>query len=211
VSRVFKEAIANFLKHTPCSEGTHSFLHRLLDDADRHIDVIWQEFLDKCQLDSVKERAAFIRCLATVWRCSELAILQALRSKAERNLEKFSTQLEKVIVKAVTNKKATRRDKSVFVAKASEALAKLAKLDFKARWRSPVLDIRSDHGGSRQRTAFMRAASSFFHETTRKWHDDWVADLANIAFPDHEATKTMVISARRNIRSWSLSPGPGLS
>ena len=64
----------------------------------------------------------------------------------------------------------------------------------------PLLKLRSDRGGSRQRTAFMRVASTYFHGLLGKWRDDWVADLANVGFPDHDTTIDMVRSARRGIR-----------
>jgi len=74
VSRFFKEAIADFLKFTPCSEGTHLFLRRLRDDPDGRIDGIWQGLVDSGQsLDGLKERVAFVGCLGTVWKHSEAA------------------------------------------------------------------------------------------------------------------------------------------
>jgi hypothetical protein len=64
----------------------------------------------------------------------------------------------------------------------------------------PILTIRSDHAGSRTRTVFMRMASRLMHRTTGEWHDDDVATLTDIAFPDEEATSIdMVRSARRGI------------
>ena len=59
-------------------------------------------------------------------------------------------------------------------------------------------DIRSDQAGSRPRTAFIRVAGTFFREKTGQWHDDWVANLATLAFPFGEPiTIDMVKSARR--------------
>jgi hypothetical protein len=207
VSRFFKEAIADFLKHTPCSEGTHSFLHRLHDDPDRRIDDIWQSLLDSAQqMNSFEERAGFVGCLATVWRFSESANARAQLLKKERHLEKGATHLEKSLAKAITDKKAARKDKLAPVIEVSKWLIEVDKVlaEFRSRLRSTaVLDIRSDRDGSRQRTAFMRVASSCFYEVTGEWHDDWVADLTNVAFPDYEITTDMVISARRGVRSWA--------
>jgi hypothetical protein len=70
-----------------------------------------------------------------------------------------------------------------------------------------LLDIRSDWKGSRRHTAFIRVAASYFRKKTGQWHDDWVADLANIAFPDKKGPKggkgftlEMVYSARRGMK-----------
>jgi hypothetical protein len=64
----------------------------------------------------------------------------------------------------------------------------------------PVLSIRSNHDDSRSRTVFMRMASRLMHRTTGKWHDDDVATLTEIAFPDKETTVRMVQSARQSLR-----------
>jgi hypothetical protein len=158
-------------------------------------------------MDCIEERAAFVGCLANVWMSSELANAQAQLRKKERHLVKAATHAEKSIAKAITDKKVARKDK--FACVLTEACKRLtevdkvrAELDSHLRYYS-MLDIRSDRDGSRQHTAFMRVASSFFHEAIGEWHDDWVADLTNVAFLDYETTTDMVRSARRRVRSWA--------
>jgi hypothetical protein len=215
MSRFFKETITNLLTHGwPHDVGTHSFLQRLCDDSDRCIDRIWQSLLDSGQPDNSEERAAFVRCLRTVWRISEAANQLAVLFKTERDLEKAATLVEKSIAKTITDEKAARKDKVARVTEAGKLLTGidnvLAKFDYKS-WDAKelaLLDIRSDRDGSRQRTAFMRGAGSLFHDTTGEWHDDWVVDLATLAFPDYKGPKgegftvDTVISARRGVRSW---------
>lgn len=66
----------------------------------------------------------------------------------------------------------------------------------------PELDIRSDHGGSRLRTAFMRFVSKMMHGLTGDWCDGEVATLTDIAFPQDESTsEDSVRSARRSMRT----------
>jgi|SRR5215472_3313634 len=43
------------------------------------------------------------------------------------------------------------------------------------------------HSGSRPRTTFMRVVALHLHSLTGQWHDDWVVDLANVAFPGYRA------------------------
>jgi hypothetical protein len=43
-------------------------------------------------------------------------------------------------------------------------------------------------------------ASRLMYRLTGKWHDDEVADLTDIAFPDKETTIRMVQSARQSMR-----------
>src|SRR5262249_20214916 len=177
----FKEAIADFLKHTPCSEGTHLFLHRLRDDPVGRIDGIWQGLVDSGQsLDGLKERVAFVGCLRTVWKHSEAATLLAAGLNVVRAEKKYSAALEKFIAKTITDKKAARKNKIAFVTEATKHLAEVdkvfAEFDSKA-WDAKDFarfNIRSDRDGSRQRTAFMRGASGLFHETIGEWCDGWV-------------------------------------
>jgi hypothetical protein len=77
VSAFFKKTIADFLHQTPCSEGTRLFLLRLRDDDSKRVDHVWQGLIDRGQPDSTEERAAFVRCLATIWKGSEASLLLA--------------------------------------------------------------------------------------------------------------------------------------
>jgi hypothetical protein len=61
----------------------------------------------------------------------------------------------------------------------------------------PMLTIRSDRDGSRQRVLFMRILSDSLHDAAGRWFDSEVADLTDIAFPGIETTADAVRSARR--------------
>jgi len=64
-----------------------------------------------------------------------------------------------------------------------------------AQVRDPLLSVRSDENGTRQRTLFCRMLSYFLHDTT--WHDAEVAALCEIVLDCGDVTVEMVRSARR--------------
>ena len=61
----------------------------------------------------------------------------------------------------------------------------------------PLLSVRSDENGTRQRTLFCRMLSHVLHDTI--WHDAKVATLCEIAFDCNDITVEMVRSARRKL------------
>jgi hypothetical protein len=213
MSTFFKETIADFLRQTPCSKGTRLFLLRLLDDPDKRIDGIWQGHIDgRIAEDDVVCRLTFIKVLAAMWGGSERAIMRAARIDAERAVKKVLAADNKLVAKAIRDKKTAPETKIAALNWAMEWLQALAEYQTKCQnlnnladpetlHHVALVDIRSDHKGSRQRTAFMRLAADFFYKATGEWHDNWIATLTDIAFPDEEATSIdMVRSARRGIR-----------
>jgi hypothetical protein len=58
--------------------------------------------------------------------------------------------------------------------------------------------VRSDRGGSRARTYFIRDVSNFVHDITGRWLDEQVAAITEIAFDMHD---TISIESVRKARS----------
>jgi hypothetical protein len=200
-----KGAIEDFLNRTPCSKGTGFFLVRLHNDPAKCIDRIWRAFIQKGIPDN--NPSPFIRCVAIMWSASERAVQGAARVDLERAISEMRAAEMRWVAKTILDKKMPPDGKAAVMDWASANLkldveiCNLGKGDdnFLSADGS-LLKIRSDHDGSRQRTAFMRVATHYFHELLGEWRDDWVADLANVGFPDHETTVDMVRSARRGIR-----------
>jgi hypothetical protein len=202
----FKDTISDF--PDPLSKGEYKFLVRLLDDDDKCIDRIWRSYVDKGLPDNAANRTTFIRMLCIMWDASERAVRRAARVDWERAVDEWHTAVMELVAKAILEKGLSSEDKVCFTNWASEVLKKDA--EYRAQDKGtnnflsgdgPLLNIRSNHTGSRQRTAFMRVASTYFHQTMGQWHDVWVVDLTNVAFPDHVTDRDMVRSARRGIRS----------
>jgi hypothetical protein len=227
MSRFFKETITDFLKHTPCSEGTHLFLQRLLDDSDRRIDRIWQDLVVKDMADNTDQRTAFVNGLSACWQFSEssneLAKIRHDVRKLQRKVAESSKEYMRQVtetarlmpspdrarllkqMRGVVNQVESkfRLDPVDYVLKTDKAL-KMSEEDYESFLQR--IDIRSDHSGSRPHTAFMRLVSYWLYLRTKQWHDDSVADLATLAFPDYKGpqgegfTVDTVISARRGMR-----------
>jgi hypothetical protein len=172
------------------------------------IERIWQDLMRSSGLPVVKDitdstdlRTAFVSVLWGCWGLSESSSsllemhhLHRMRAELEAILSKWAAKLALL--------KIPPQLKAELLELAGDTFARLPRMREPADLPSIVrlVDIRSDHDGSRQRTAFMRVASTWFHQTTGQWHDDWVADLTNVAFPDYETTIDVVRSARRGIR-----------
>jgi hypothetical protein len=206
-SSSFKDTITEFLKNTPLSEGARKFFIRLRVDEDKCVDRIWQTYVDKGLPDNAENRAIFMRMLKIMWKASERAVERAARVDLERAVDKSQALEMGLIAKIILDERFSPETKAQVTDWASKVFkhdAEYRKLDSGTdnflSGDGPLLNIRSDHAGSRQRTAFMRVSSNYFHQTMGQWHDDWVADLTNAAFPDHDTTIDTVRSARRGIR-----------
>jgi hypothetical protein len=203
----FKDTITEFLKNNKPSGARKLFLTRLRDDDDKCIDRIWQTYVDKGLPDNAENRAIFMRMLQIMWESSEEAVLRATRVDWERAVDKEMTLKMELVTKIILDERFTPETKAQATNWASKVFkhdAEYRKLDRGTEnflsGDGPLLNIRSDHAGSRQRTAFMRVASTYFHQTMGQWHDDWVTDLTNVVFPDHTTTVDAVRSARRSVR-----------
>jgi hypothetical protein len=205
-SSSFKDIITEFLKQYELTRSSLSaFFLRLRDDPDRRIDKIWKKIVDdNPSIDTASERELFLKRLTDAWDAAVLADIMAKID--EVNLQEVRDKKRKM-------KKALARSFSKMSAKellallhdASTDLQQFAKLEDKLEELRqnrlyPILNIRSNHAGSRTRTAFMRVASRRMHETSGKWHDKEVADLTDIAFPDRETTVRSVQAARQFTR-----------
>jgi hypothetical protein len=155
---------------------------------------------------NVKACCVFVQRLSVIWECSERSLeLAELRAEI-RTLDKSVTAFGKLVAKVVADESIQPQVKAAVLKRASttfeHAVAEWNFASILEPWGDigPLLDIRSDHNGSRQRTAFMRVAAHFFYNSAGEWHDGWVADLTDVAFPDEEATSIdMVRSARRSV------------
>ena len=137
-----------------------------------------------------------------MWESSEEAVLRATRVDWERAVDKEMTLKMELVTKIILDERFTPETKAQATNWASKVFkhdAEYRKLDRGTEnflsGDGPLLNIRSDHAGSRQRTCtFMRVASTYFHQTMGQWHDDWVTDLTNVVFPDHTTTVDAVRS-----------------
>jgi hypothetical protein len=218
MSAALKKAITDFLEQAPCNKSTQAFLLRVRDDPDNRIDGIWRALTPAQPGQDLAPTSALllIRVLKTIWMYSGGAVTQALMTDCERASAEYvassSKEIADWLAAKLADKSVSPEDKATLVSKTRSFFQKAATFQAtthnlvnfvrtKVSGNIPQLNIRSDHGGSRQRTAFMRMAADFFHKTTGKWHDDEVATLTDIAFPDEEATTIdMVRSARRGVR-----------
>jgi len=196
------------------SRGSLSFKDNLKPESslaalrdDRRIDQIWKKLVeDNPSIDTTSKRELFLKGLVVVWLLTSVAVsmakLQMLSRQMKRDKE---TNIKKTLARSLSSKTSAGKllallhdagTKLELLAEAEKLLEALYQDEF-----YPLLNIRSNHDDSRPRTAFMRAASRRMHKTTGKWHDNEVADLTDIAFPDEETTIDMVRSARRGIRS----------
>jgi hypothetical protein len=171
----FKDVITDF--PDSLSKGAYKFLVRLRDDDDKCIDRIWRTYVDKGLPDNTANRTKFIRMLHIMWDASERAVRRPARIDADRAFDKWVTAVMKLVAKAILEEGLAPEDKAQFTNWASEVLKEDAK--YRALGNDannflgqdgPLLNIRSDHAGSRQRTAFMRVASTYFHQTIGQWH-----------------------------------------
>jgi hypothetical protein len=78
----------------------------------------------------------------------------------------------------------------------AQHMRNLRKIETPASSPDPMLTIRSDRDGSRQRVIFMRELSAAVHDVAGLWLDEAVADLTDVAFPGTETTADAVRSAR---------------
>jgi hypothetical protein len=209
-NRSFKDEINEFLKRYELTESSHdsavSFFLRLRDDPDRRIDKIWKKLVDdNPSIDTASGRELFLKSLMDPWDGAFLADaitkVDAITRTARRDRE---TKIKKRLARSFSKTSAREflahlhdasTDLQLF-AKAEELRESLYQIKL-----YPLIDIRSDHAGSRTRTVFMRLASRLMHRTTGKWNDDEVATLTDIAFPGKETTSIrMVQSARQSLR-----------
>jgi hypothetical protein len=197
----FKDVITNFLQqHDECSESQKEFLQRLRDDDANRIDDIWSRLVEKQPKLTDDGRLLFIEYLAEVWTVIQLARYEAVLKRLRHLMGVANARLKKYWAKR-------------FVSASPHELPEILKeMESFSGWEHkrpdtplsdffPEMDIRSDHEGSRLRTAFMRFISNSTRALTGDWCDDEVATLTDIAFPRDESTTTdMVRSARRPAR-----------
>jgi hypothetical protein len=224
LSRLFEElaaynkAIADLglnLHKMSHSESKQKFLSRLRNDPNKHFDRIWRNFAPTDVADNADHRAAFESMLCGLWLLSNessrtLAAMRRLAREADKVHARICKQVAEVVVWKIPP-----LEKAALLRKAAEVIGKanprpLAAVDKLAegggihfrQMLHQLIDIRSDHSGSRPRTAFMRLAAFHFHTLTEQQHYDWVADLTDVAFHSHEATTVdSVRSACRSRRS----------
>jgi hypothetical protein len=218
MSAALKKAITDFLEQAPCNKSTQAFLLRVRDDPDNRIDSIWRALTSAQPKQDLAPTSALllIKVLKTIWMYSDGAITQALMTDGERAAAKYiassSKEIADWLAAKLADKSISPEDKATLVSETRSFFQKAATFQAvnhdlvnfvrtKVPGNIPRLNIRSDHDGSRQRTAFMRMAADFFYKTTGEWHDGWNADLTNVAFPDEETTIDMVRSARRGAPS----------
>jgi hypothetical protein len=205
-SSSFKDIITEFLKQYELTGSLAAFFLRLRDDPDRRIDKIWKKIVDdNPSIDTASERKLFLKNLTDPWDGAELADLMAKFAHI-RKVQDKETKIKKALARSFSKTKTPARELLALLQDASTDLqrfARLEELDEALRQNKfhQLIDIRSNHAGSRTRTVFMRLASRRMYETAGKWHDKEVAMLTDIAFPDEvEATSIdMVHSARRGV------------
>jgi hypothetical protein len=201
-----KDTITDFLKSTRLIKGARDFLIRLRDDDDKCIDRIWKVYTTKGVFpDTPEGRLKFVGCLCDIWNATFISDTMVVADLVDRNIKLKLKAAGVLVSKIVMDKAVPREVKADLLSKASEFFEKVKfcsddDLLKQKRW----LSVRSDHDGTRQHTAFIRAAATFFRETTGEWHDKEVADLTDIAFPPDEdgdvTSIEMVRSARRGVR-----------
>jgi hypothetical protein len=203
-----KDEINEFLKRYELGDRTSVFFLRLRDDPDRRLDKIWKKIIDdNPSIDSASERELFLKSLMDPWDSAFIADVAAkVAEERRRALQGEKPKIKKALARSFS--KTSARELLALLHDASTKVQRYAEFEelYEALRQNrlyPLLNIRSDHSGSRSRTVFMRMASRLMHRTTGQWHDDWVADLAALAFPDYEGPKgegftvDMVISARK--------------
>jgi hypothetical protein len=200
VSRFFKEAAAAALAAAPESEEIRLFLTCLLKDPNRCIDHIWEGYLARGHKDEAAARLGFIKNLVLVFCASMNAEDAATVLDLTRKLKRYTDRGYSALGEALADETVAVEEKLRLLENARKTVCAEATFAKKKhallRWH-----IRSDRGGTRARTAFMRAASALFYKETAEWHDEWVADLATAVFPKLNTTIEMVISARRTARN----------
>ncbi len=208
-SSSFKDEINKFLKQHECGKSLTDFFVHLSDDPDRRIDKIWKKLVDdNPSIDTASERELFLKGLMDSWDCIVIANAKPTIDAYIRTVLEGETIRKKALARCFS--KMSARELLALLQNTSTAAtlqgsAKLEELT-EALHQNKIyrlIDIRSNHNGSRPRTAFMRA-SRLMHRTTGKWHDNEVALLTDIAFPpneDEDVTSTDVVrSARRGMR-----------
>ncbi len=195
----FANVITELLQHPEWGESQREFLIRIRDDPERRIDEIWRRLVDKQPELEDSDRGPFIMYLAKVWFIIEEARYEAARDKLRHVISIGDRRAKKYWAKRFINAPshelpAILKEMAYFSEEESEP-NKMS--DF-----FPEIDIRSDHGGSRLRTAFMRFVSKIMHMLTGNWCDGEVATLTDIAFPQDESTsEDSVRSARRSMQT----------
>jgi hypothetical protein len=210
-NRSFKDEINKFLKRyelTESSPGSAFFL-RLRDDPDRRIDEVWKKIVDdNPSIDTASERELFLKNLMDAWDGIEIADIAAKSEVLERRIQDVTTKIKKTLARSLSETTSAKELLALLQNAGKELqlfteMEELYDVTSKALYQNKfyqLIDIRSDHAGSRPRTVFMRLASRLMHGTTGKWHDDEVATLTDIAFPGKETSIRMVQSARQSMR-----------
>jgi hypothetical protein len=171
---------------------------------DPGIDKIWKKIVDDNPLmNTAPKHELFLKDLMKV--CNSTFVAYALaKFEAFMRATKKNNKYKKTLARSLSSKTSTRellallRDANTVF----ETVAEIEK-EHEAIYQHrlyPILNIRSDHKRSRKRTVFMRMASRLMYRITGKWHDDEVADLTDIAFPNKETSVRMVQSARQSMR-----------
>jgi hypothetical protein len=206
-STSFKDVITDLLQqHPECGESRREFWVRLRDDPERRIDEVWRRLVNKQPELKDDDRTIFIKCLTEMWVVIECARYDAAENELRHLTSVCEHRLKKYWAKRFVNAShhelpAILKEMEQFSGERESEPTKLSDL-------FPELDIRSDHGGSRRRTAFMRFVSQMMHGLTGDWCDGEVATLTDIAFPQDESTsEDAVRSARRSMRSGVLGFG----
>jgi hypothetical protein len=212
-SSSFKDEIINeFLKQDEFDEDNvrADFFLRLRDDPNpnRCIDKIWKKLVDgNPSIDSALGRELFLRELADPWDIALLADNVAGVKKLRQTWQAEKIKTKKALARSISKTSSTK-ELLALLHNASTKFQQFARFEefyegYCQNELYPLIDVRSPRAGSRNRTVFMRVASDFMRRITGEWHDDWVAELTDIAFPpdeDEDVTSIdMVRSARRGV------------
>src|SRR5262245_36596117 len=153
------EAITHLQKSAPSREDELAFLIRLREDPDKRIQRIFRNLI----VNGITA-SEFVKELRGVWHLSEASKLLPLSRRVVRKQEKLETELSKQLAKLTVSKEIPPQDKAGILKRASEFFAKakpIPTLDvfIQSLELFQLTDVRSDHGGSRARTVFMRLIS----------------------------------------------------
>jgi hypothetical protein len=153
-----KQKIAHLTAHS-----LELFLHRLLNDPDKHIDIIYQGLLDSGHSDSARARDALIDNLLGM-RCGSIfAIFVAWGQRTRRVVKAALVKGRKELVKKLTNEKISAQTRLTIATESLRYWLELEAAYEKGAEGSAFYNVRSNRNGSRPRTVFMRLASQFFY------------------------------------------------
>jgi hypothetical protein len=184
--RPFESVLTNFLKYAGPPDDDAAHLQRWITygDADKTWEKIFGPFNLGDAFDFVKVVLQFRRI------AKEADPLNKEAGSAERETKYLAAKVRRRAIKALRLGKVSPQQFTALSSRIEEILKTPKPHD-------PLLSVRSDEGGTRQRTIFCRILSDLLHYSTGRWHDTEVQELCEIAFDCDDVTIDMVRSARR--------------